>query len=178
MAELDTIARPYAEAAFRLAREQSALEPWSEALALLEVVVQEPRVRALIGDPKLGRSELERLILGVAGDELPGHARNLVQVLLDNDRLELVPQVRSLYEALRREHESVIEAQIVAARPITDEQLGALVARLEATHQRRVRAKVEIDPDLIGGIKIVVGDKVIDATVRGKLDEMAAALSR
>jgi F-type H+-transporting ATPase subunit delta len=178
MAELATIARPYAEAAFKLAREQSALESWSEALALLEAVVQDPRVRELIGDPKLGRGEIERLILGVVGEELPGPARNLVQVLLENDRLELVPQVRSLYEALRREHESVIEAQVISARPITDEQLAALVARLEATHRRRVRAKVEVDPGLIGGVKIVVGDKVIDATVRGKLDQMAAALSR
>lgn len=176
MAELVTIARPYAEAAFKLAREQSTLESWSEALALLETVIQEPRVHALIGDPKLSRTDIGRLILGVLGEQLPGYARNLVQVLLDNGRLELVPQVRSLYEALRREHESVLEAQIVSALPITAEQLGALVARLEATHQRRVIAKVEIDPDLIGGIKIVVGDKVIDATVRGRLEQMAAAL--
>jgi len=118
------------------------------------------------------------LILGLVGEELPGQARNLVQVLLDNDRLELVPQVRSLYEALRREDESVIEAQIISAQPVTDEQLAALVARLETTHQRRVRAKVDIDPRLIGGIKIVVGDKVIDATVRGRLEQMAAALFR
>jgi len=178
MAELVTIARPYAEAAFKLAREQATLESWSEALALLEAVIQEPRVRALIGDPNLGRGEIERLILGLVGEELPGQARNLVQVLLDNDRLELVPQVRSLYEALRREDESVIEAQIISAQPVTDEQLAALVARLETTHQRRVRAKVDIDPRLIGGIKIVVGDKVIDATVRGRLEQMAAALFR
>lgn len=178
MAELVTIARPYAEAAFKLAREQATLESWSEALALLEAVVQDPRVHALIGDPNLGRGEIEGLILGVVGEQLSGHARNLVQVLLDNDRLELVPQVRSLYEALRREHESVVEAQIISAQPVTDEQLGALVARLEATQQRRVRAKVEIDPSLIGGIKIVIGDKVIDATVRGKLEQMATALSR
>jgi F-type H+-transporting ATPase subunit delta len=178
VAELVTIARPYAEAAFKLAREHASLESWSEALALLETVVEDTRVRALIGDPSLSRGDLERLILGVVGEQLPGHARNLVQVLLDNDRLELVPQIRSLYEALRREHESVIEAQIISAQPVTDEQLGALVARLEATHQRRIRAKVEVDPGLIGGIRIVVGDKVIDATVRGQLDQMAAALSR
>ena len=108
---------------------------------------------------------------------MPGHARNLVQVLLHNGRLELVPQVRSLYEALRREYESVVEAQIISALPVTEEQLAQLVARLEASYQRRVKAKVDIDPELIGGVRIVVGDKVIDATVRGKLEEMATALA-
>jgi F-type H+-transporting ATPase subunit delta len=178
MAELATIARPYAEAAFKLAREHSTLEPWSEALAMLEAVTGEHSVRALIGDPNFSRADLERLILGVAGDALSGYARNLVQVLIANGRLELVPQVRALFEALRREHESVLEVEIVSALPVTDEQLRTLVARLEATHQRRVTAKVQIDAALIGGIKIVVGDRVIDATVRGRLEEMAAALAR
>ena len=177
MAELVTIARPYAEAVFKLAREQSNLESWSGALALLEAVIQDPNVRTLIRDPNVGAADVEGLILGVLGEQLPGHARNLVQVLLDNGRLELVPQVRSLYEALRREHESVVEAQIISALPVTEEQLAQLVARLEASYQRRVRAKVDVDPELIGGIRIVVGDKVIDATVRGRLEQMAAALA-
>ena len=161
MAELVTVARPYAEAAFKLAREQATFNGWSEALALLEAVINEPRVKALIGDPNVGASELERLILAVVGDQLPGYGRNLVQVLVDNGRLELLPQMRSLYEALRREHESVLEVQIFSPLPVTDEQLAALVARLETKHQRRVRITVEIDPGLIGGIKIVIGDNVV-----------------
>lgn len=177
MAELVTIARPYAEAAFKLAREEATFEGWSGALALLGAVIEEPRMQALIADPNVGVGELERVILAVAGEHLPGYARNLAQVLVENDRLELVPQIGALYEALRREHESVVEANIISAFPLADEQLRQLVARLEASHQRRVRATVEVDPALIGGVKIVVGDRVIDATVRGRLEQMAAALA-
>jgi F-type H+-transporting ATPase subunit delta len=177
MAELATIARPYAEAAFKLAREKSALAAWSDALALLEVVVQDPRLRACISDPNVSAPALESLVLGVAGDRLDGAARNFVQVLIANGRFELLVQIRAQYEALRREHEGVLEARIVSALPLADEQVNDLVARLEARHQRKVRAQVDLDPQLIGGVMVIVGDKVIDGTVRGRLEAMAAALA-
>ncbi|OGA55201.1 MAG: ATP synthase F1 subunit delta [Betaproteobacteria bacterium RIFCSPLOWO2_12_FULL_62_58] len=177
MAELATIARPYAEAAFELAREKSNLDGWSGMLALLDAVVRDIRVRACVGDPNLSAQELEGLILGVIGDKLDGLGRNLLQVLIRNRRLAIVPQIRSLYEDLRREHEGILEAIIVSALPIADNQLKELIARLEARHQRKISAQVEIDPQLIGGVKIAIGDKVIDATVRGRLEAMAAALT-
>lgn len=178
MAELATVARPYAEAAFKLARERSALAVWSDALGLLEVMVQEPLMRACISDPKVSPQALESLVLGVAGDRLDGSARNFVQVLIESGRFELLAEIRAQYEALRRDYEGVLEARIVSALPLADEQVNDLVARLEARHQRKVRARIEIDPQLIGGVRIIVGDKVIDGTVRGRLDAMAAALSR
>lgn len=177
MAELATIARPYAEAAFKLAREKSALAAWSEALALLGAMVQDPRLQACISDPNVSPQALESLVLGVAGDRLDGAARNFVQVLIANGRFELLVQIRAQYEALRREHEGVLEARIVSALPLADEQVNDLVARLEARHQRKVRAQVDLDPQLIGGVMIIVGDKVIDGTVRGRLEAMAAALA-
>lgn len=177
MAELATIARPYAEAAFELAREKSNLAGWSGMLALLDTVVRDTRVRACVGDPNVSAQELEGLILGVIGDKLDGLGRNLLQALIRNRRLAIVPQIRALYEDLRREHEGILEAIIVSALPIADDQLKELIARLEARHQRKVSVQVEIDPQLIGGVKIAVGDKVIDATVRGKLEAMAAALT-
>lgn len=178
MAELATVARPYAEAAFKLAREKSALSAWSDALALLEAIVQDPRLQACLGDPNVSARRLEALVLGVAGDRLDGAARNFVQVLIENGRFDLIGEIRAQYEALRRDDEGVVEARIVSALPMADEQIRELVAKLEARHQRQVRAKVEIDPHLIGGIMIVVGDKVIDGTVRGKLAAMAAALAQ
>ncbi len=177
MAEPVTIARPYAEAAFRLARDSGTLAAWSDMLAMLDAVMADERVRAVIDDPNVTPQTLEAFILGIAGDRLDGAARNLVQVLVQNGRLELLAHIRNLYEELRREHEGVLEVRILTALPMSDEQVRGLVARLEARHQRKVSAVVETAPNLIGGVRLFMGDKVIDATVRGKLDAMAAALT-
>jgi F-type H+-transporting ATPase subunit delta len=177
MAELTTIARPYAEAAFRLALEGNALQHWSDMLGLVEAVVRDEQVASRIGDPNVDEHALESLILGTLGDRLDGAGRNLVQLLVQNGRLELVPQMRGLYEELKREHEGVLEAKIISALPVTDDQVRPLLAALEKKYGRKVSAQVEVDPQLIGGARIVVGDKVIDATVRGRLDAMAAALT-
>ena len=177
MAETVTIARPYAEAAFRLAREQGDLDRWSQMLHLLEIVVQDEHIARGIGDPNFANRQLEKLVLGVCGEQLDGAGRNFVQVLVDNDRLGVVPAIRTLFEELKREREGVLEAQITSAFALDDEQQSRLVRRLEAKYQRKVSAQVSVDPQLIGGVKIVVGDKVLDATVRGKLDAMAVALT-
>lgn len=177
MAEPVTIARPYAEAAFRLAREQNALPAWSDALALINAVVADPQVAELIDAPNVGAAQLEGVIIGAVGKHLSGESRNFVQVLVQNRRLGLIEQIRDMFEALRREHEGMMEATILTALPLADSQLQPLVAALEQKYGRKITAKVEIDPQLIGGLKILVGDKVIDATVRGRLDAMAAALT-
>lgn len=177
MAELATIGRPYAEAVFALARDNGNLGAWSDMLTLLETMVLDQRVADCIGDPNVTAQQLESLILGVAGDQLDGAGRNLVNVLVHNGRLLLVPQIHAQFEELRRDYEGVLEVQIDSGQPLTDEQLADLVARLEANHKRKVRARVKVDPDLIGGVRIIFGDKVLDATVRGKLNAMAAALT-
>ena len=177
MAETATIARPYAEASFRLAREQGALDRWSQMLHFLEAVVQDESVARGIVDPNVTSRQLESLVLGVCGEQLDGAGRNFVQVLVDNDRLGVVPAIRALFEDLKREQEGVLEAQITSAFALDDEQQSRLVRRLEAKYQRKVSAQVSVDPQLIGGVKIVVGDKVLDASVRGKLDAMAVALT-
>jgi F-type H+-transporting ATPase subunit delta len=177
MAEPITVARPYAEAVFKLASEGNALALWSDAIANLDGVVADARVQACISDPKVSAQQLEGLVLGVVGDKLSGDARNFVQVLVQNNRLELMPLIRSHFEALKREKEGVLEAKIISALQMNDDQVKQLVAQLESKYKRKVTAQVETDASLIGGVKIVVGDKVIDATVRGKLDAMAAALT-
>lgn len=177
MAEPVTIARPYAEAVFKLAREQDALAKWSDALANLDAVIGDARVQAVIGDPNVSAQQLEALVLGVIGDKLEGAARNFVQVLVQNGRLDVTPHIRELYESLKREQEGVLEARVISAMPISDDQVKTLVSALEAKFKRRITTKVEVDQQLIGGVKIVVGDKVIDATVRGRLDAMAAMLT-
>jgi F-type H+-transporting ATPase subunit delta len=177
MAEPVTIARPYAEAVFKLASEGNALAAWSDALANINGVVADERVQACISDPKVSAQQLEGLVLGVVGDKLSGDACNFVQVLVQNHRLDLMPLISSHYEALKRDKEGVLEAKIISALQMSDEQVKQLVAQLESKYKRKVTVQVDTDASLIGGVKIIVGDKVIDATVRGKLDAMAAALT-
>ncbi len=147
-------------------------------LALLEAVVQNDSIAGAIGDPNVSSSQLESVILGVCGEQLDGAGRNFVQVLTHNDRLALVPEIRAMFEQLKLEHEGVLEAQIHSAFAIDDAQIAQIVGKLEKKYQRKVRAGVSVDPALIGGIKIVVGDTVVDATVRGKLDALSTALIR
>jgi F-type H+-transporting ATPase subunit delta len=177
MAEIVTVARPYAEAAFKLAQETGNLAAWSDMLELIEAVVRDPAIASRINDPSVDPQALEGAILGTVGDRVHGHARNLIQVLVQNGRLDLITHIRALYDARRREHEGVLEARIISAMRLSDEQVRQLVETLERKYERKVTAEVEVDPELIGGARIVVGDKVIDATVRGRLDAMAAALA-
>ena len=178
MAETITIARPYAEAAFKLAQEKNQLEAWSKMMGLLDLVVRDASVARCSRDPNVSAEQLQGLILGVCGEQLDGAGRNFVQVLQHNNRLSLLPEIRAMFDALRLEHEGVLEAEIHSAFAMDDAQVAQLVKKLENKYQRKVRAQVSVDAKLIGGIKIVVGDKVVDATVRGRLDAMSAALIR
>lgn len=175
MAENVTIARPYADAAFELARGAGALGPWSEALDRLAAVAADPDMQACINDPKLSADQLNTLVLDVAGN-LTAEQQNFVRVLVDNERLQVLPEIRDLFVALKNEHEGVLEAEIASAFPLDDAALAALKADLEARFQAKLNVTVSIDPELIGGVRIAVGDEVIDASVRGKLANMAAAL--
>ncbi|MFP5402789.1 MAG: F0F1 ATP synthase subunit delta [Gammaproteobacteria bacterium] len=175
MAENVTIARPYADAAFELARGAGALGPWSEALDRLATVAADPNMQACFKDPKLSADQRFTLIKEVSGD-LTAEQQNFVRVLVDNERLLVLPEIRDLFVALKNEHEGVLEAEIASAFPLDDAALAALKADLEARFKAAINVTVSIDPELIGGVRIAVGDEVIDASVRGKLANMAAAL--
>lgn len=176
MAENVTIARPYADAAFKLASGAGALGPWSEAMERLAAIAADPTMRECINDPKLSADQVYGLIVGVAGDALSADQQNFVRVLVENERLQVLPEIRDLFVELKNEHEGVREAQIASAFPLDDATLKALVADLEDKFKAKLDVVVSIDPDLIGGVRIAVGDEVIDASVRGKLANMAAAL--
>lgn len=176
MAENVTIARPYADAAFKLASGAGALGPWSEALEKLAVIAADSTMRACINDPKLSPDQVYALIVGVGGDSLSTDQQNFVRVLVANERLEVLPEIRDLFVDLKNEHEGVREANIASAFPLDEATLKTLVADLEAKFKAKLDVTVSIDPELIGGVRITVGDEVIDASVRGKLANMAVAL--
>ena len=176
MAEPTTVARPYAEAAFRLADEGGALGKWSEMLAALAQVAQDDRVRAAIADPNLSDAKAAGLFISILAGRLSGDAENFVRVLAENGRLELLPEIRSQFEALKNEREGVLEAEVHSAFELTDAQVADLVQRLEKKTGRKVRAKIEVQKDLIAGVRIVLGDKVIDGSARAQLGALETAL--
>lgn len=178
MAEIVTIARPYAEAVFRLAKQRNQLAAWTNMLALASAVAANERVAARVADPNVTGAQVEALFLGICGDKLDDAGKNMIKVLVQNNRLSLLPQIAQLYDELRAQAEGVLEANITSAFPLSDEQVKQLVGKLEAKYKRKINPLVRVDQALIGGIKVEIGDEVLDASVRGKLQEMAFALTR
>jgi F-type H+-transporting ATPase subunit delta len=176
VAEPSTIARPYAEAAFKLADAQGKLAEWSATLANLAAVAADARVRAAIGDPNLPAAKVAGLFIAILAGRLTGEAENFVRVLAENGRLDVLDEIRSQYEALKNAREGVMEAEIYSAFEMDAAQTADLVARLEKRTGQKVRAKVSVDKSLIGGVKIVLGDKVIDGSARAQLGALQAAL--
>ena len=174
MAEPSTVARPYAEAAFRLADAAGALAKWSEMLATAAQVSQDARVRAAVGDPNLSDAKVAGLFISILS--LSGEGENFVRVLAENGRLGLLPEIRTQFEALKNERESVVEAEISSAFELSAAQLADLVARLEKKTGRKVKASVRVDQSLIGGVKVALGDKVIDGSARAQLGALENAL--
>jgi F-type H+-transporting ATPase subunit delta len=176
MAEAITIVRPYAVAAFRLAKEKKALTKWSEMLSFAAAVAADEQMKAFIDDPKVTAAELEKMFLTICDKKLDESGVNLIKLLGEYGRLALLPEVALVFEELKAEDEGVLEAEITAAAKPTDSAIKALVKRLESKFGKKIEASVKVDPELIGGIKIVIGDTVIDASVRGQLQELAYTL--
>jgi F-type H+-transporting ATPase subunit delta len=176
MAEVSTIARPYAEAVFGLADTANALPEWSQALAIMAEVAAHPEVKACIDNPNLSAAQLYGLFVSICREQLSVSAQNLVRVLIENDRLALLPQIRGAFEALKNERDGVVEAEITSAFALDNVQLAGLVTDLEKRFKRRINPHLSIDKELIGGVRIAVHDEVIDGSVRGKLAAMAAGL--
>jgi F-type H+-transporting ATPase subunit delta len=176
MAELTTIARPYAEAAFRTARDDKALPAWSEMLRFASRVIAEPKVAVALDNPKLTAADKASLVLSVCGDKLDRLGRNFVRLLVESDRVLLLPQISALFETLKDDTDGVAKARIDSAFPLTDAQLGEITAALERHFARKIEATVNVDPALIGGARITVGDTVIDASVQAQLQAMATRL--
>ena len=176
MAEPSTIARPYAEAAFRLADAKGKLAEWSVALANLAAVAADARVRAAVGDPNLSAAKVAGLFISILSGKLTGEAENFVRVLAENGRLDVLEEIRTQYEALKNAREGVVEAEVYTAFDMDAAQTADLVARLEKKTGRKVRAKVSVDKSLIGGVKVVIGDQVIDGSARAQLAALENAL--
>jgi F-type H+-transporting ATPase subunit delta len=176
MAEHLTLARPYAEAVFALARDSGSLESWMRALQGMASVVMDATARECIANPKVSQVDASRLIIESVGIALTAEQQNLVRVLVANQRAVVLPEIYDLFVLLKNAHDGVRDAKVTSAYPLDQAALGRLQSDLETRFGTKLRLDVDVDPALIGGVRIALGDEVIDASVRGKLAAMAAAL--
>jgi F-type H+-transporting ATPase subunit delta len=177
MAELSTIARPYAVAAYKLGKEQKALAKWSEMLGFATQVAGDAQMQAYINDPNVVASDLQATFLKVCGNKLNENAQNLIKVLVEYGRMSILPAITTAFEELKAQDEGTLEANIIAASKPSTTEVKDLVKRLEAKFGKKVEARVSVDEEIIGGFKIIVGDTVIDASVKGQLQNLAYTLA-
>jgi F-type H+-transporting ATPase subunit delta len=176
MAEQLTVARPYAEAVFALASEGNALPVWAEMLHVASDVAADASVRKALDNPKLAAAAKESLFLSICGDRLDANGRSFIRVLIEADRIGLLPEIRQLFDALKDSADGVARARIVSAFPIDEHALAGLKTALERRFGKKIETSISVDPDLIGGARIAVGDTVIDASVQGELQALASHL--
>jgi len=171
-----TIARPYAEAVFAAAKQSGRLPQWSDALAFLSLVMTDAAMQDVVGNPKVGKQRLTALLLDIAGERLDAEAQNLVRLLVDNDRIQLLPQIAAHFEQRKHEAQGMLDVSVVSAFPVTDEQKNSLAKALQAKLGREITITTSEDPSLIGGVRIRAGDLVIDGSVQGQLTKLANEL--
>ncbi len=178
MAELATLARPYANAVFATARDDGALERWSRMLGFLAAAAREPDVRRLLDAPDVSDEQKAFRLADICGDELNDKARKLVQTLARNKRLGLIDEILEQFELKRAQDEQTLEVEVVTAYPLSDEHAARLKQALGDKYAKEVNLYSVVDEHLIGGAIIRAGDTVIDGSIRGRLNKLAESLQR
>ena len=176
MAELTTLARPYAKAAFEYAQAHQQLAPWSAMLGLAAAVSQDDTIQRMLTAPRLTSTDKATAFIEVCGDKFNEQVRNFVHVVAENDRLALFPEIAELFELLKADQEKSVDVDVTSAFALNEEQQDKLAKVLSARLGREVRLHAAEDATLIGGVVIRAGDLVIDGSVRGKLAKLAEAL--
>jgi F-type H+-transporting ATPase subunit delta len=177
MAERRTLARPYAEAAFRLAAEQKQLPQWSEMLALAAAVARDERVTRMVNDPRVAREDQVKLFAEILGKRVDAAGTNFLRILAENRRLTLLPEIAELFEESKNAAEARVEASAIAAFELDAKEIKKIEAALKQKLGRDVRLTATVDKSLLGGVIIRAGDLVIDGSVRGRLAALATHLN-
>jgi len=179
MAELATVARPYAEALFRVAqagKESSNLAAWSELVSELAQIGSHPEVQAYARNPKVSESDVAATILSLLKSPLNEEVKNFVTMLIENGRISLLPEIGAQFHALKNGLEGAADAEITSAFDLSEGQTAELVATLEKKFSRKLNPAVTVDPSLLGGGRVGVGDQVLVTSVRAKLQQLHAVL--
>ncbi|MDO9218410.1 MAG: F0F1 ATP synthase subunit delta [Lacisediminimonas sp.] len=176
MAELATVARPYAEALFRVAVTGN-LQAWSQLVSEMADVASVPETKLMADNPRLTTEQTTEIFLATLQSPVTAEAKNFVMMLVQNGRLTLLPEIGAQFQRLKNAQEGAADAQIVSAFALTPAQVQDLVAVLESKFSRKLNPSVTVDSSLIGGVRVVVGDQVLDTSVRAKLQKMHVALA-
>lgn len=176
MAELSTLARPYAEAAFKRAKETDSVNLWSDALLFLSAVTQDSNLCEIVNNPRVGKDKILGLLLDIGQDRIQDEAANLIKLLVENRKLSLLPKISALFEEHKAEDEGYVNVELFSAFPLTKAEQSKYSAMLEKQLHKKVHAVVSVDKSLLGGILAKAGDKVIDGSIRGKIHQLAKRL--
>jgi F-type H+-transporting ATPase subunit delta len=176
MAELATLARPYAEALFQVAV-NGDMKQLTEQVSALAAVAANPQMRQFADDPKASATQVFDVLTSVVKTPLGEAAKNLLRTVIDNGRLTVLPEIAAQFQTLANARSGVSDATVYSAFPIASLQLGEVVKSLEKRFGRKLNASVVVQPELIGGIRVVVGDEVLDTSVKARLEQMKAALA-
>jgi F-type H+-transporting ATPase subunit delta len=176
MAELSTVARPYAEALFAAAKSAGSLDRWVGLADEFGALVRHPQVAELVANPRLDSQQVFDVLTGLLKSPLPPEGQNFLQLLIDNDRLAALPEIARQFRALKNAAEGVADCLIESAFALDDAQTNELVSKLATKFGLKLRPEVRVEPALIGGVRVTVGDHVLDTSVRTRLAQMQAAL--
>jgi F-type H+-transporting ATPase subunit delta len=177
MAELSTLARPYAKAAFEYALAENDLAGWSKQLGVAAAVAQTETMRKVLSSPSLTAEQRSKALLDVCGDAIGAKGRNFIRVLADNKRLPLLPEIAQLFEQFKANQEKSVDVDVVSAFPLEQAVADRLAQALRGKLQREVTINSSVDSSLIGGVLVRAGDVVIDGSVRGRLAKLALAMN-
>ncbi|PCJ24276.1 MAG: F0F1 ATP synthase subunit delta [SAR86 cluster bacterium] len=177
MAELTTLARPYAKAAFEAALGESALDKWSNMLALSAAISSENGMSVVLTSPSLSVEQIADSFVEVCGDELDTKGQNFVRLLAENKRLILLPEISSMFDKLKANQEKSVDVEITTAFEISSDVSNKLEQSLKDRLQREIKLTSKVDKSLIGGAIIRAGDNVIDSSIRGKLFKLAESMN-
>ncbi len=178
MAEIATIARPYANAVFEIAKRKRSIDAWSRELAIVAAVSEEPAIKDVIDSPAATSLQKSNTLARVCGDDLSREGKQFVQVLAHNKRLHLLAEISAQFEALRAQEQASLEVEVVSAYPMDDAEQKRLIDALARRFEREILMTSRVDESLLGGAIIRAGDTVIDGSVKGKLEKLSETLQR
>jgi F-type H+-transporting ATPase subunit delta len=176
MAELATVARPYAEALFRVAQ-TGDMNAWSQLVSELAAIGTNPDVQDFARNPNVTPEQVAETLMSLVKSPMPPEAKAFIAVLVENRRVALLPEIAAQFHELRNAQQGAADADISSAFEISGAQVTELVSTLEKKFGRKLNPTVTVDPTLIGGVRVVVGDEVLDTSVRAKLQQMFVALA-